>query len=68
MKAIIEVSEDKSDFIVELLSSFNFVSIEPISSYKYDVLKGIGNAVEEMKLIKKGELTGKPARELLNEL
>jgi hypothetical protein len=42
--------------------------LNPLTPYKEDVLKGIKQAVEEMKQIKKGELKGTPARDLLNEL
>lgn len=67
MKLILEIKEDKAAFILELLNNFKFVKVRPLSQ-KAETLDGIKKAVEEMKLINKGELQGIPAKELLNEL
>ena len=68
MKLILEIKDDKASFIMELLSNFKFVKAKPLTPYKAEVLEGISQAVEEMKLIKKGELKGTPVNELLDEL
>ena len=53
---------------IELLNNFKFVKAEPLTPYKAEVLRGIKQAVEEMKLIKEGKLKTTPAKDLLDEL
>lgn len=53
---------------MELINNFKFIKVQPLTPYKAEVLGGIKQAVEEMKLIKKDKLKGMPAEELLNEL
>ena len=54
--------------MMEVLKNFKDVKARPLSAYKADVLEGIKEAVEEVKLIKQGKLKGIPAKELLDEL
>lgn len=68
MKVLLEIKDHKAAFIMELLNSFKFVKTEPLTPYKAEVLQGVKQAVEEMKLIKKGELKATPAKDLLDEL
>ncbi|WGK69746.1 hypothetical protein P0082_02460 [Candidatus Haliotispira prima] len=69
MKLIIDVKDEKAPFVSELLrKNLDFVKIEEIQEEKSEILEGIKEAVEEMKLIKAGKLKGIPARELLNDL
>ena len=51
-----------------LLNNFKFVKAKPLTPYKAEVLEGIREAVEEMKLIKNGNIRGIPAEDLLDEL
>lgn len=53
---------------MELLNNFKFVKAKPLTSHKAEVLEGVKQAVEEMKLINEGKLKGTPAKELLDEL
>lgn len=68
MKLLLEIKDEKAPFIMELLANFKFVKAEPLTPYKAEVLEGIKEAVEEMKLIKQGNLKGIPVHELLDEL
>ena len=68
MKIILDIKDDKVDFIIELLSNFKFVKTKPLTPYKADVLEGIKEAVDEMKLVKEGKLKGISAKDLLDEL
>jgi hypothetical protein len=68
MKIILEIKDEKAPFIMEVLKNFKDVKAKPLTSYKADVLEGIMEAIEEVKLIKQGKLKGISARELLNEL
>ncbi len=68
MKILLDIKDDKAAFVMELLSNFKFVKTKPLTPYKAEVLEGIKEAVDEMKLIKKGKLKGIPAKDLLDEL
>jgi len=68
MKLLLDIKDEKVDFVMELLKSLPFVKAKPLSPYKTEVLVGIQEAVDEMRLIKMGKLKGKPAKELFNEL
>lgn len=68
MKILLDIKDEKSEFILELLRNFSFVKTEPLSAYKENVIKGIKKGVSEVNLINEGKLKGIPARDLLNEL
>ncbi len=69
MKLILEISDKKYSFIMELLQSFSFVKkITPIDEEKEELKKDIQEAVKELKLVKAGKINAKDARDLLNEL
>ncbi|MEJ7677432.1 MAG: hypothetical protein WKG06_06090 [Segetibacter sp.] len=53
---------------MEVLKKFSFVKAKPLTDSKAEILEGIKEAVEEMKLIKVGKLQARPVEELLNEL
>lgn len=68
MKVLLDINDDQAQFIMELLSQLKGVKAKPLSPYKAEVLEGVQEAVEEMKLIKEGKLEGIPAKDLLDEL
>lgn len=68
MKVVLEIKDDKADFILELLSNFKYVKTKPLNPHKEEVLNGIREAVEEVNLHKQGKIKLKTARELLDEL
>jgi len=68
MKVLLDIQDSKVPFVMELLKNLSFVKTKPLTDYKAEVLEGIKEAVEEMRLIKEGKLKGTPARELINEL
>ncbi len=68
MKLLLDIKDEKVDFVMELLHNLPFVKAKPLSPYKTEVLEGIKEAVDEMQLIKAGKLKGRPAKELFNEL
>ncbi len=53
---------------MEVLANFSYVKTTPLTSFKSDLLEGIKEAIEEVKLIKRGKLKGIPAKDLLDEL
>lgn len=68
MKVILDIKDEKASFMMEVLKNFKDVKAKPITNYKADILEGLNEAVEQVKLIKQGKLKGIPAKDLLNEL
>jgi hypothetical protein len=68
MKVLLDIKENKVSFVMELLSSLNFVKAKPLSDEKAELISNIREAVEELKLVRQGKLKGIPAKELLDEL
>jgi hypothetical protein len=68
LKLILDVKDDKALFIVEMLKNFKYVKTKPLTNYKSEVLEGLKEGIDEMQQIKKGELKGIAAKDLLNEL
>ncbi|BDD07415.1 hypothetical protein [Aureibacter tunicatorum] len=68
MKLILDIQDNKAEFIMELLGNFNFVKTEPLSVYKAEVLENVKQGVEEMNLINQGKGKGISAKDLLDEL
>jgi len=55
-------------FAEEQEDGFPFVKTKPLTSHKTKVLDDVKEAVEEMKLIKKGKLKARNAEDLFHEL
>jgi hypothetical protein len=68
MKVIIDIKDNKAEFVMELLNSLSFVKAEPISINKAKFFKEFKASVEEVILAKQGKIKLKSAEELLNEL
>lgn len=68
MKVILDIKDDRAPFIMEVLKNLKDVKTKPLTAYKAEVLEGIKEAIEEVRLIKQGKLKGISAKELLNEL
>ncbi|MBC7554954.1 MAG: hypothetical protein H7257_13365 [Taibaiella sp.] len=68
MKILLDVKDSKASFFIELLKNFSFVKVKPLTPYKSKVLEDIKDAVEEMKLINAGQLKGRNAEDLFDEL
>lgn len=68
MKVLLDIKDNKAEFVMELLRSLSFVKTKTLTPYKADVLEGIKEAVEEMKLVKAGKLKARNVEDLLDEL
>ena len=68
MKVILDIKDNKADFVMELLRSLSFVKAEPISPAKAQFFKELKASVEEVRLAKQGKIKLKTAEQLLNEL
>ncbi|HTB32308.1 MAG TPA: hypothetical protein VK808_09805 [Bacteroidia bacterium] len=68
MKVMLDIKDNKAASLLEVLRGLSYVKTEPLSEEKALLIKEMKEAVEEMKLIKKGKLKARPVKELLNEL
>jgi len=68
MKVLIDVRDNKADFILELLHNFSFVKTKTISPAKSQLIEEIREAVENLNLVKQGKLKARSAKDLLDEL
>ena len=68
MKVLLDIKDNKADFVMELLHNLAFVKTEPISSTKAQFLKELQGAMKEVALAKQGKVRLKSAQQLLNEL
>ena len=68
MKVIIDIEDNKADFVMELFQSLSFVKAEAISPAKARFFKELRTSVKEVALAKQGKKKLKNAEELLNEL
>jgi hypothetical protein len=68
MKVLLDIKDNKADFVMELLKSLSFVKAETISAPKARFLKEFKEAVDEVNQAKKGKITLKSADQLLDEL
>jgi len=68
MKIILDIKDNKADFIMELLKSFTFVKVETIAPQKAQFLKELKEAAKEVSLAKQGKIKLQSAKDFLNEL
>jgi len=68
MKAVLDIKDSKASFVMELLDSFSFVKVQPITNEKALLLREIREAVDTVNLVKKGKIKARPAKELLDEI
>ena len=68
MKVLLEIKDNKAESLLEVLKSLSYVKVRPLTDAKAKTLGDIKKAVEELKMIKEGKLTGITLQDLLNEL
>lgn len=68
MKVLLDIKDNKADFVMELLRSLSFVKVEPLSTTKAQFLKEFKASMKEVSLAKQGKVKLKTAEQLLNEL
>lgn len=68
MNVILEIKDNKAEFVLELLRSLTFVKATPINHAKAQFLKELKSSVGEVVLAKQGKVKLKSAEELLDEL
>jgi len=68
MKVLLDIKEDRAQFVLGLLRRLPYVKVKPFTPFQFDVLETTRAALEELELIKEGKLEGRDAEELLNEI
>lgn len=68
MKVLLEIKDNKADFVLELIESLTFVKAEVISTSKARFLKDFKQSIDDVGLAKEGKIKLKTAEELLDEL
>ena len=68
MKIILDIKDNKVDFVMELLASLSFVKAKPISPAKAELMEEIKEAVDYVNLVKRGNAKVRSAKDVLNEL
>jgi hypothetical protein len=68
MKVLVDIKDNKADFVLELLRSLSFVKAEPITPQKAKFYKEFKDSVEEVQLAKEGKIELKTADQIINEL
>jgi hypothetical protein len=68
MKVLLDIKDDKAKHLLAVLNDLSYVKAEPISDEKALLIEEIKEAVNNLKLVRKGTLKARPAKELLDEL
>lgn len=69
MEILLTIKDDsKAEKILAMLKKYSFVKAKPVKTEKEQILSDLKEAIEEVKLHKKGKIKLKSARTLLNEL
>ncbi len=68
MKILLDVRDDKAQYLIKVLKGLKYVKATTITPAKALLLKEMKDAVDELNLIKKGKKKGRKAETFLNEL
>lgn len=68
MKVLLDIKDSKALHLLEVLKGLSYVKAKPITNEKSLLIEEIQEVVENLKLVRKGKLKARPAKELLDEL
>jgi hypothetical protein len=68
MKVLLDIKDEKADYVMELLGNLPYTKTEAISSGKAKFLKELKGAVSEVKASETGKIQLKSLDKLINEL
>ncbi len=68
MKVLLDIKDNKSVHLLEVLKGLSYVKTKLLTEEKSLLMEEIKEAVENLKLVRKGKLKARPAKELLNKL
>jgi hypothetical protein len=68
MKVLLDIKDNKAMHLMEVLKGLSYVKATTISNEKALLMEEIKEAVENLRLVRKGKLKARPAKDLLNEI
>jgi hypothetical protein len=68
MKILLDVKDEKAQFLIELLKNFSFVKAKQITPETALFLTELKESIEEVNLAKAGKIKLKSALDLVDEL
>ncbi len=68
MKVLLDINDNKADFVLEVLHQFRFVKAKTISPAKAKFLEELSGAIEEVKQAKRGKVKLQSAKDFLDDL
>ncbi len=68
MKVLLDIKDNKASHLLEVPKGLSYVKTKTLSDEKSLLIEEFTEAVQELKLIRKGKLKGIPAQQLLDEL
>ncbi len=68
MKVVLDIKDNKADFILDWLKQYTYVKIKPVKRPKEKLISDLKEAIEEVELIEAGKKEGKLLKDLLDEL
>ena len=68
MNVLLDIKDDKASSLMDVLRGLSYVKARTISDEKALLIEEIKEAVENLKLVKQGNLKARLAKHLLNEL
>ncbi|MDB9774899.1 hypothetical protein OAB47_01550 [Vicingaceae bacterium] len=65
MKLLLDISDNKVSYFLEMIKSLPFIKkATPITDAKAELMQSIRESVDELHLVKSGQLKGIPAKDL----
>lgn len=72
MKLLLDIPDNKSAFVLELLKNLPFVKTKKVTEENLrseeEFFEGLSNSIEQVKLAREGKIKLQSAREFLDEL
>ncbi len=68
MKVLLDIQDSMAVHLLEVLKSLPYVKTQQLTEEKAQLMSEIREAVENLKLVRQGKLTARPAKDLLDEL
>jgi len=71
MKIVLDIKDNKVEYILQILKQYTFVKVKPVAdkkAAKAKFLKDLEDSVKEVNLHREGKIQLKSAKEFLDEL
>ncbi len=68
MKVLLDIKEDRAQFVLGLLRRLPYVKVKPLLPIHYKILDDAIQIVDDVHLLEQGKLETRDAEEFLNEL